>query len=129
MLEFLTQAQNLLDEEAEPYKMGQINTGLAEAFIESGLPEIGLAKHLKALDYYRRTGNPRAVSAMGFLIGKAQYLLGNYAEAQMNLQRALADAESIKDKKVAALCNDYLGQTFEAMNDYANSLRYFRGCA
>ena len=125
VLAFLTQAQNLLDEKAEPYKMGQINTGLAEAFLESGLPEIGLAKHLQALGYYRRTGNPRAVGAMGFLIGKAYYFLGNYAEAQANLQHALADAESMKDIKVAALCNDYLGQTFEAMNDYATALRYF----
>jgi CHAT domain-containing protein len=125
VLAFFTQAQNLLDEKAEPYKMGQINTGLAEAFIESGLPEIGLAKHLQALEYYRQTGNPRAVSAMGFLIGKAYYFLGNYVEAHMNLQRALADSESMKDIKVAALCNDYLGQTFGAMNDHAAALRYF----
>ena len=33
---YLTQAQELLDEKAEPYRMGQITSGLAEAFIESG---------------------------------------------------------------------------------------------
>ena len=51
---FLTQAQDLLDENAEPYIMGLINAGLADAFIESGLPEIGLAKYLQALEDYRR---------------------------------------------------------------------------
>lgn len=122
---FLTQAQDLLDEAAEPYKMGQINAGLAAAFVESGLPEIGLTKYLQALENYRRTENPRAVIAMVFGIGKTYYILGDYAEAQMNLQRALTDADSIKEVKVAALCNDFLGRTFGAMNNQTVALRYF----
>jgi len=122
---FLTQAQDLLDEQAEPYKMGQINAGLAEAFIESGLPEIGLAKYLQALENYRQTENPQGVVGMVYGIGRTYYLLGNYTEAQLNLQRALTDAESIKEVKVAALCNDSLGQTFAAMHNPAAALHYF----
>ena len=60
-----------------------------------------------------------AVISVVFGIGLAYYFLGNYTEARINLQRALADAESIKEVKVAALCNDYLGQTFGAMNNQA----------
>jgi len=122
---FLTQAQNLLDEKAEPYKIGQINAGLAEAFIESGLPETGLAKYRQALENYSQTQNPRAAIGMVWGIGKTHYILGNYQEALVNLQRALTDAESIKDKTIAALCNDFLGRTFGAMNDSAAALRHF----
>jgi CHAT domain-containing protein len=122
---FLTQAQDLLDEKAEPYKMGQINVGLAEAFVESGLPEVGLTKYLQALENFRQTQNPRAVAAMVWGIGRTYYILGNYTEAQMHLQSALTEAESIKEIKLAALCNDFLGQTFGAMNDNSAALRYF----
>ena len=40
----LAQAQLLIDEKAEPYKMGQIIGSQAYAFTEIGLPEIGLEK-------------------------------------------------------------------------------------
>lgn len=122
---FLTQAQNLIEGDAEPFKMGQIHIGLADAFIESGLPEIGLAKYFQALDDYRRAESPQGVVAAVLGIGIAYYVLGNYAEAQMNLQRALADSESIKEIKNAALCNDFLGRTFWALNDAATALHYF----
>jgi CHAT domain-containing protein len=122
---FLTQAQALLDEKAEPYKMGQIAAGLADAFIESGLPETGLVKYLEALEYFRQTQNPRSVVSMVWGIGKTYYLLGDYPKALENLQRALADAESIKESKFAALCNDSLGRTFAALNDHTAALRHF----
>jgi CHAT domain-containing protein/tetratricopeptide (TPR) repeat protein len=122
---FLTQAQNLLDEKAEPYKMGQITSGMAEAFVESGLPEIGLDKYSEALEYYRQAQNPRAVIVTIWAVGKAYYLLDKYPEALDNLQRALADAESIKEPTIVAMCNDFLGRTFSAMNDRVAALRHF----
>ena len=125
VFEFHTQAQTLIDGEAEPFKMGQIHIGLADAFIESGLPETGLEKYLQALDDYRRAESPQGVVAAVFGIGICHYFLGNYAEAQTYLQRALADSESIKEIKNAAMCNDYLGRTFRAMNNEADALRYF----
>ncbi len=125
VFEFLTQAQSLIDGDAEPFKMGQIHIGLADAFIESGSPDIGLDKYFQALDDYRRAESPQGVVASVFGIGIAYYFLGNYTEARMNLQSALADSESIKEIKNAALCNDFLGRTFAAMNNEAEALRYF----
>lgn len=122
---FFTQAQNLIDPDTEPFRMGQINIGLADAFIESGMPETGLAKYIQALDAYRRAESPQGVVAAVFGIGIAHYFLGNYTEAQVNLQRALADSYSIKENKNAALCNDFLGRTSRAMNNEADALRYF----
>ena len=122
---FLMQAQNLLDEKAEPYKMGQITAGLADAFIESGLPETGLEKYFQALAYYEQTQSPRAVAGMVWGIGKTYYIMGDYPEALVNLRRALADAEAIKETKFVALCHDFLGRTFDAMHDHAAALRHF----
>jgi CHAT domain-containing protein/Tfp pilus assembly protein PilF len=122
---YLTQAQDLLDPQAEPYKMGQITAGCADAFIESGMPETGLAKYRQALEYYQQTQNPRAKIVMVWGIGRTYYLLGNYTEAVSNLQSALADAEAIKEPTVVAMCSDFLGQTYAAMNDRAAALRHF----
>src|SRR5437763_563768 len=77
-LAFYTQAQALLDENADPYKMGQINAGLAGAFIESGMPDTGLAKYREALEYYRQAKYERATNLMTWGIGRTYYLLGNY---------------------------------------------------
>lgn len=126
VLTFLTQAHVQLDEKAEPYKMGKINAGLAAAFIESGMPEYGLTKYLQALEYYRQTQNPRAVIVMFLGIGRAYYLLGNYQEALVNLQRALTDAESIKESTIVALIKESLGSTYFAMDDQTTALRHFQ---
>jgi CHAT domain-containing protein/Tfp pilus assembly protein PilF len=125
VLDFLTQAQVLLDEKAQPYKMGQIKAGFADAFIESGLPEIGLAKYREALEHYRQAQKPHAVIAVIWGIGKTYYILGNYPKALENLQQALRDSLAIKEKKFVALCNESLGQTFAAMKDPAVALSHF----
>lgn len=125
VFEFLTQAQNLIDGEAEPFRMGQIHMGLGEGFLESGLPEIGLTKFSQALDDYSRAESPQGVVSAVFYIGISHYFIGNYAEAQTYLQRSLADSEPIKEIKNSAMCNDYLGRTFKAMNNEADALRHF----
>ena len=56
----------------------------------------------------------------------AYYLLGRYPESLATLQSALADAESIKELPLAAMCHDYLGRTYAAMNDRDTALRHFQ---
>jgi CHAT domain-containing protein len=124
-LSFLMQAQNLIDEKAEPYKMGQINGGLAEAFIESGMPEIGLTKSREALEHFRLADDPRGVTIMTLDIGKSYFLLGNYAEALKALQQAMNEATAMKDPLVIAICHDFLGRTYSATGDPISSLRHF----
>lgn len=122
---YMTDAQALLDEKSQPYMMGQINTGFADAFIESGLPETGLVKYRQALEYYRQAQKPHAVIVVIWGIGKTYYILGDYPNALVNLRSALKDSLAINEKKYAALCNESLGQTFAAMNDREAALRHF----
>jgi CHAT domain-containing protein len=124
-LSFLTQAQVLLDDQSDPYKLGQIAAGMGEAFIESGLPEIGLGKLQQSLEYYRRAEHPRSQAIISWDIGRTYYLLNNYPEALARLQGALADAEAIKEPAVAAMCNEFLGRTFAAMGDSSSALSHF----
>ncbi|MEN3329603.1 MAG: hypothetical protein V7638_4410 [Acidobacteriota bacterium] len=125
-LSFLMQAQSMIDEKAEPYKMGQINGGIAEAFIESGMPEIGLTKSREALEYYRLADDPRGVTIMTWEIGKTHYLLGNYAEALKALEWAMSEATATKDPLVMAICHDFLGRTYAATGDQNRSLQHFQ---
>ncbi|HEV3469800.1 MAG TPA: CHAT domain-containing protein, partial [Pyrinomonadaceae bacterium] len=125
VLAFMTQAQNLLDQEAEPYKMGQISSGLAESFIESGLPEFGLGQYLQALGHYRRSQNPRAVIVTTWGIGKTYFTLKNYEEALAHFRQALAEAEAIKELGIAAMCDDFMGRTYAAMSDPAAAMRHY----
>lgn len=114
-LSLLTQAQAMLDERAEPYKMGQINGGLGEAFLESGLPEVALSKMQLSLEYFREAQNPRGVGFLLWDLGRAYYELRRYPESIESLQRALADAEKINDQYLAALSSEHLGRTYAAM--------------
>lgn len=125
-LSYLTQAQMMLDEKSDPYKLGQIDAGLGEAFIESGLPEAGLVKLRRAAEYYRQTNNARAIIAVSFSIGKAHYFIGNYTEALAQLRQAQSDAEAIGDLSTGAMCDEYLGRTYAATNDRDAALRHFQ---
>ena len=115
-LKFYTQAQDQIEEKAEPYVMGQIAAGLGEAFIESGLPQIGLAKFREALGHYRETKNQRAIIAMEWGIGKAQFLLGDYPGALATLETARTEASALNETMLTAMCDDYLGRTHNALN-------------
>ena len=123
-LSFYTEAQTHIDAEAEPYQMGQITAGMAEAFIETGLPEIGLAKFRDALAYYRQTKNQRAVIAMEWGIGRAQFLAGDYAGALASLEGARGEAEAIQEVMLTAMCNDFLGRTYNALNRLPEALAH-----
>lgn len=88
-ISYLTQAQGLIDEKAEPGKMGQIAAGLAEAFNESGMPEIGLGHFQRALDYYRQTKDPHLVMIANRGLGITYCYLRKYPEALTHFQQAL----------------------------------------
>lgn len=123
---FYTQAQYLIDEKAEPYRMAQITGGLGEAFLESGLPEVALAKFREGLDYFRLAKAQRGVRAMIWSIGRAQYMSGNYRDALESLQQARADAAANNDPALTAFCDDFLGRTYYALNDYPAALSHFQ---
>jgi CHAT domain-containing protein/predicted negative regulator of RcsB-dependent stress response len=120
----LTQAQALIDEEAEPDKMGQIAAGLAEAFNEAGLPEDGLAHYGRALEYYRRTQDPHLVWYAVWGLGCTHLLLGDHPAAFRELRRSLEGVK--KDGLEAAQTYHYLGRTHLAAGDAPAALRHFR---
>ena len=126
-LSFYFQAQPLIVEEAaEPYMMGQIKAGIAEAFIESGLPLAGLDWYREALEVYRQTNDPGPVIGMQWGIGTAHYFLGNYSEALAVLKTARAEAIGIKRFMLAALCDDFAGRSYFEMHDYPAALSHYR---
>ncbi len=123
-ISLLLQAQSLIEEENEPFKMGQIANGLGDIFNESGLPENGLIQYQRALGYYRQT--PGTVDDMltVWAIGTTYYLLGNYPEALTHLQQALASVA--QDSLYAALCGEYLGRVYKSMGDFPAALQYLQ---
>jgi CHAT domain-containing protein/Flp pilus assembly protein TadD len=124
VLKYLSDAGELIDAKAEPFKMTQISTSIAEAYIESGLPETGLPKYYEALEYIRAAKRPRDELVVRWGIGKAQYLLQKYDDALATLQQTLVDAELQKQPIVIALCHELLGRTYDAMGDRAAALTH-----
>jgi CHAT domain-containing protein len=126
VISLLTQAQGLLDEEAEPYMMGQIAAGLADAYIESGLPELGPDRFRQAQEYYRRASSPRDVMVMSWELGRGHYILGEYAVSLAHLREALAAAESMGEQTMVAMCHESLGLTLAATGEEAEALGHLR---
>jgi len=122
----LSQAEALLDEKAEPYRMGQITGGLAEAFIEVGLPETGLEKLKLATEYFRQAESDRALVVMSWDKGRAHYELGNYNEAIDELTSGVRDGQALQEPMFAALCAEHLGRTYEALNEHEKALTNYQ---
>ncbi|HKQ05243.1 MAG TPA: CHAT domain-containing protein [Blastocatellia bacterium] len=120
-LSLLTEAQALLDEEAEPQRMGEIAAGMAWAFHENGLPEISLAHYQRALDYFRRAQDIHMIWYVTWAIGKAHYLLNNYPSAVTYLQQALDQVAP--DSITAAPCYEYLGRVYISTGQYEMALQ------
>jgi CHAT domain-containing protein len=126
-LAFYIQAQQLIVEEAaEPYMMGQIKAGLAEAFLESGMEETGLDKYREALEYYRQTNYAVPVIGIQWGIGAAHYFLGNYTEALANLRTTRVEALGIPDVRLGAMCDDFLGRTYYELKNYPDALQHYQ---
>ena len=119
---FYTQAANLLDEEAEPGRMGQIAAGLGDAFNENGLPERGVFHFQRALEYYRRTGDPLDVTYALWGLGRSHFLAGDFAQALSCFQQSLAGVDG--GHVYAALNFEYTGRVYLAEGRYAAALEY-----
>ena len=125
-LAFHTQAEQLIDPEAEPLMMGQIKGGLAEGFVESGLFETGLEKYRESLEYYRLTKKPDTTIGLEWCIGQVHYFRGNYSEALAMLNKARSEAVSYNYLMVIALSDEFLGRTYYELNDYPAALRHYQ---
>ncbi len=123
-IDYYTQAQGLIDEHAEPRRMGQIAAGLGAAFNENGLPETGLEHYQRALDYYKLTGDPRSVRSATRGIGMTYYLLKNYAEASIRFQEILRDIPP--DSLDATDSYEYLGRISLDTGDRPTALELFQ---
>lgn len=122
-ISYLTQAQSLIDERAEPEKMGQIAAGLAEAFNESGLPEIGLGHFQRALDFYRKTKDPHLVMIANRGLGVTYLYLKRYPEALNHFQEALAGFAP--DSLDAAQNYEHIGMIHAETSEPDIALKYF----
>jgi CHAT domain-containing protein/tetratricopeptide (TPR) repeat protein len=126
-LAFYIRAQQLIvDEAAEPYMMGQMKAGLAEAFIELGLPSTGLDRFREASEYYRQMHSPGPVASMQWGIGAANYYLGNYSEALSILQDTRAEGLKLKNPMLVAVCDDFSGRSYYELQDYPAALRHYQ---
>lgn len=124
-LNYLADAESLIDGESEPFLMGQITSGLADSYIETGSPDIGLQKFEQALAYYGQTEyvDTRVGTLWG--IGKAHFFLGHYPEALAKFQDALADAEQNSQNRWIAQSHEYLGRTYERQGQPELALDHF----
>lgn len=111
-----TQAQGLIDEEAEPHKMGQIAAGLAEVFAEHGLPEDSVAHFERALAYYQKTQNPHLIWYATWGLGWTYYLQQKYSEALGLFEQSLKDVDS--DGLEAAASYENIGRVRLATGNY-----------
>jgi CHAT domain-containing protein len=124
VIAFMNLAKDLVDKSAEPKKMGQISAGLAEAFNESGMPEIGLPHYQKALDYYLQTQDPHLVYIGLLGLGVTNYQLAKYAEAKNYFQQVLASAKPASLDAAAA--HRHMGRISGSLGDHEDALNHFQ---
>src|SRR5207248_4040672 len=101
-----------------------IAAGLAEAFRESGVPEVSITHYRRALDYYRMTQEPHLIWYATWELGRTYYFMGNNPEALTYFRQAMDGV--VKDGPEAAQTNHYLGSIYIATGEYAAALRYLQ---
>ena len=121
-IDYYSQAYALLDEEAEPLKMGQIASGMGAAFLENGLPEWGLAQYQRALDYYQRAKDPTAVSYATWGLARSYYLQGDLTQALVHINKSLEPVD--RNTLEAALPLEYLGRVQIDRGEYKAGLQH-----
>src|SRR5829696_577754 len=124
---YLTQAQNLIDNQETPSAMARIAAGMAYVFDESGLPEYGLAQHQRAKEYFHQAEDERQYNRQQMLIGRTHFLLNNYEDALTELEPALRRFESSTDsnrKLDASQCHEYMAQVYMATGKYDLALQH-----
>ena len=121
-IDYYGQAYALLDENAEPLKMGQIACGMGAAFLENGLPEWGLHQYQQALDYYQRAKDPVAVSYATWGLARSYYLLGDLTQALVHINKSLEPVD--RNTLEAALPLEYLGRVHIDRGEYKAGLQH-----
>ena len=119
------QAQGLIDEAAEPEKMGRIACGMAEVYNEHHLPEEGLIHYQQALTFYERTQDPHAIWYATWGLGWSYYLLQRYPEALTYLEQSLTKVDSDHGTE-AALTREYIGMVRLETGNYPAALQDFQ---
>jgi CHAT domain-containing protein len=123
---YLTQAQNLLDDENDMAAMARIATGMAFVFNESGLPAYGLIQFQRAKEYFRQAGDERGYNRMIMAVGYTHLLSEEYPAAISNLQEALELFKSSGDEDAGddiAQCEEFIGQVYLATGQYDLALK------
>jgi CHAT domain-containing protein/Tfp pilus assembly protein PilF len=123
---YLTQAQNLLDDENDMAAMARIATGMAFVFNESGLPAYGLIQFQRAKEYFRKAGDERGYNRMIMAVGYTYLLSEEYPAAISNLQEALERFKSSGDEDAGddiAQCEEFIGQVYLATGQYDLALK------
>lgn len=125
---YLTQAQNLLDDEDKPDQLARIAAGMAYIFNESGLPEYGLTQYQRAQHYFQRVPDLRGYNRQIMMAGYTNFLLKKYPEAINQLQQAVGYFESSGHRDAdfdIAECEEYIGQVYLATEKYDLALQHF----
>lgn len=123
---YLTQAQNLLDDENNMAALARIATGMGYVFNESGLPEYGLIQYERAKEYFRQASDERGYNRMIMTIGYTHFLAENYPAAISKLEDARERFKSSDDKDAeddVIQCDEYLGQVYFATGQYDLALK------
>ena len=123
---YLTQAQNLLDDQNNMAALARIATGMGYVFNESGLPAYGLIQYQRAKEYFRQANDVRGYNRMIMTVGYTYFLLEKYQDAISNLEEArelfqASDDEDAEDDVVQ--CDEYLGQVYLATGEYDLALK------
>ncbi len=124
---YLTQAQNLIDNQEDPARMARIAAGMAYVFRESGLPEYGLSQSQRAKEYYLQAQDERFYNFQQMLIGYTRFLLKNYETALTELEQALElfEASSDSNRELdASQCHGYMAQVYMATGKYDLALQH-----
>ncbi len=116
------QAQGLIDEAAEPEKMGRIACGMAEVYNEYNLPEDGLTHYQRALTYYQRTQDAHSIWYATWGLGWTYYLLHQYPQALSYLEQSLTKVDR-NDSTEAALSREYRGMIRLETGEYLAALQ------
>ena len=116
------QAQGLIDEAAEPAKMGHIACGMAEVYNEYNLPADGLIHYQRALTYYQQTQDSHLIWYATWGLGWTYYLLHQYPEALNYLEQSLTKVNS-KDGPEAALSREYIAMVRLETGEYPAALQ------
>ena len=119
---FLWDAAKLFEADSDLIMATRIATTAAEAYVESGWPEIALQKYEEALEYISKANHPRGVTVVRWGIGRTLFYAGRYPEALDKFKDTLDQAKSLKEPATIAMCQEFLGRTQEALGDHAPAL-------